>query len=302
MKKSALGLLVLLLAIAGGGVAVWRAQKNAVRRVAPPAAAEDKSVVTPGRGTAEGIIPRRVPAPGEAALDKATRVERIRRDYDEIKAKASTDYAAVGAEFPGGLNAFLRQLALLEREKHADLAAVLTPRELEDLEMREANAGQLVQKLLGDTVATEEQRRAVFRLQRDFDDRFALTFNLTPAILLERESERQKTQRAIIAALGSEELFAVWLRGEGPDYANYRAFAGQQGLPASVALELWAAKNEYTLRRLELNAQSSLPPEQLRATQLALVAQAQARVLSILGAGAYQAAGGDVLGWLPRGK
>jgi hypothetical protein len=302
MKKPALVLLVLVLVIAGADVAVWRARENSARRAAPPAGADHKSSPAPNRNPAAGIIPRRVPAPDEAALDKAARVERIRRDYDEIMAKASADYAAAGAEFPGGLNAFLRQLALLEREKHADFAAVLTPRELEDLEMRETPAGQLVQRLLGDTIATDEQRRAVFRLQREFDDKFALTFDLSAATLLQRESERQTTQRLIDGVLGREELFAAWLRGEGPDYASFKAFATQQGLPANTAFELWGAKNDYTLRRLELSAQSSMPPEQLRALQSTLAVQTQARVLGLLGPVGFQAAGPDVLGWLPKGK
>ncbi len=101
-----------------------------------------------------------------SAADRAASADKIRRDYDEITKKISAEYAAAGDTFPGGLNAYLRQLALLQREKHADLAALLTPRELEDLEMRDTNAGQSVQRLLGESAATEEQRRAVFRLEQ----------------------------------------------------------------------------------------------------------------------------------------
>jgi hypothetical protein len=97
----------------------------------------------------------------------------------------SADYTAAGANFPGGMNAFLRQLALLEREMHGDFAAALTPRELEDYEMRESTTGQSVQRRLAGVAVTEEQRREVFRLQREFDDRFALVFDVTPPALLE---------------------------------------------------------------------------------------------------------------------
>jgi hypothetical protein len=243
----------------------------------------------------------RPPATGLSAAEKAARVAQIKRDYDEVRAKAAADYAAAGPAFPGGLNAFLRQLALLERELHADYAAVLTPRELEDLEMRETAAGQLVQRLLSDTAATDDQRREAFRLQRQFDDKFALTFDTAPATLLLRESERQATQEKIRAALGAP-LFARWLRGEGEDYANFSTFAAQQGLSAAAALELWQAKNDYTLRRLSLNAQRELTPEQVRVAHNVLAEQIRARLLGILGPGGLQAAGPDVLGWLPRGK
>ena len=300
MKKPVVVLIVFALFILGGGVAVWRWRTNEQRATA----GEPPEPAAPTR--AQAAVPRsRLQLPAANALtadEKAAWVERIKRDYEEIRAKASADYAAAGAAFPGGLNAFLRQLALLEREQRKDFAAILTPREREDLELRESTEGQLVQKLLGDTAATDEQRRAVFRLQREFDDKFALTFDMAPATLLQREGERQATQRAIAAALGSDELFAAWLRGEGTDYAGYRAFAAQQGLPTNTAFELWAAKNDYTLRRLELNAQPGMPPEQRRAMQTALAAQTQARVLGILGPGGLHAASADVLGWLPKGK
>jgi hypothetical protein len=233
------------------------------------------------------------------AEEKAARIEKIKRDYDEIRTKASTDYSTAGNAFPGGLNAFLRQLALLEREKRADFAAILTPRELEDLEMRESSAGQLVQKLLGPTDATEEQRRAVFRLQRDFEDRFALTFDVTPAALFERESARQQTQEKIRAVLG-DALFGAWLSGEGEDYASFVAFVTQQNLPRSVPLELWRAKNEFALRRLELAVNRSLSPDQRSAATKLLVQQTETRVLNVVGPGAWPAARTDLLRWLPK--
>ena len=167
--------------------------------------------------------------------------------------------------------------------------------------MRDTTAGQLVQKLLGDTAATEEQRRAAFRLQREFDNAFALTFDVSPPTLLARETERQATQERIRAALG-DTLFAAWLRGEGPDHANFAAFIGQQGLMADAALALWRAKNDYTIRRLALNTQPNLPADQARVAQAALAQNTRAQVMSILGPVAFQAAGPDVLGWLPPGK
>ena len=123
------------------------------------------------------------PIAGLSGPEKLDRIEKIKRDYDEITGKFSVEYAMAGDKFPGGVNAFMRQLALLAFEKRADLAAFLTPRELEDAEMRDTGAGQKVQTLLGNTAATDEQRRAVFELQKAFEDKFALTFDLAPPIL-----------------------------------------------------------------------------------------------------------------------
>ncbi len=233
-----------------------------------------------------------------SAAEKSARADKIRRDYDEITKKISADYATAGDTFPGGLSAYLRQLALLQREKHADLAALLTPRELEDLEMHDTNAGQSVQRLLGDSSATDEQRRAVFHLQQEFEDEFALTFDLTPAALLARETERVATQEKIRSALG-DDLFGAWLRGEGADYAAFAALAQQQGLASSVPLELWQAKSDFTLARLQLKARTDLSAAQSADAERALASQTLTRVTSLIGPAASTDAGRAALSWLP---
>ena len=294
MKKVTVAMIGLaLLLVLGGGTAWWRQQ--AANRAAEQAAVrvgEKKSPQADPRPTAPGAVS--ADSPGE----RMARADKIRRDYDEMTTKFSADFSAAGAAFPGGLGAYLRQLALLQGEKHKDLAAILTPRELEDLELRETNAGQTVARLLGDTAATEEQRRAVFRLQKEFEDRFALVFDLSTPALLAREIERQAVQQKIRSVLG-DVLFGAWLRGEGLDYAGFAAFARQQGLSDTLPLELWREKNEFILARLQLKARTDLTPAQVLELERALVNQTVARVTGLIGPAAMAGPGRDMLTWLP---
>ncbi len=151
--------------------------------------------------------------------EKAARVEKIRTDYDAIRKGVADELAAVAAASASGpgpfgeTQVFLRRLALLEREQRADLAQVLDARELEDFELRESSTGQFVTARLGATAATEAQRRAVFRIRRDFDERFGFAFDLSRAALVERDRGRQEMDERIRAVLG-EELFAAWSAGE----------------------------------------------------------------------------------------
>lgn len=258
-----------------------------------------------GGGSGPGLTGVKSPRPPQldppSAAERLARADKIRRDYDEMTAKFSADYAAAGSAFPGGLSAYLRQLALLEREKHHDLAALLSPRELEDLELRDTNAGQSVQKLLGDTAATEEQRRAAFRIEKEFQDQFALTFDVSPAGLLDREAARQATQEKIRGVLG-DDLFASWLRGEGADYAAFAAFGRKQGLAASVPLDLWRVKNEFVLAELQLKARTDLAPAQAAQAERFLVNETLTRVTGYIGPAAVAGPGRELLNWLPRAK
>jgi hypothetical protein len=292
--------LVLLLAGLGFWLAPRRDTAPAVVEATVRGAAPTTRQV--GRGAPDGAALSPVSGGtggGPWSAEKAARVEKIKRDYDEVHVKAAADYAAGGKNFPGGLNGYLRQLALLDREKRADLAAVLTARELEDLELTETVAGQTVRRLLGDTAATEEQRRAVFRLQREFEDRFALTFDLAPKALLEREHARAQTAERIREVIG-DTLFHEWLKGEGMDYPQLAAMLERRGLPTSTGLELWRVRTEFTLRRLELNAGPAMTSAQQRATLAALIRQTEVRLIGILGAGTVQMERDTALQWLPK--
>ena len=68
------------------------------------------------------------------------------------------------------------------RPTNAAALELLDAQELEDFELRESSTGQLVTGRLGATVATEAQRRAVFRIRREFDERFAFEFDLALAV------------------------------------------------------------------------------------------------------------------------
>ena len=156
-----------------------------------------------------------------------------------------------------------------------------------------------MQELLGQSAASDEQRRAVFRLQQEFDERFALSFDSTPAAAWERERARVELQEKIGGALG-ESLFSTWLRGEGADYGRFSEFVAQHHLPPSTALELWRIKNEYALRRLELNARSDPLSTPSSAAHRELVDTTTAQLQALLGPNVLSHAGPEVLSWLPK--
>jgi hypothetical protein len=211
------------------------------------------------------------------SADKLERLAKIRRDYDEIRMKMSAEFAAAGDKYPGGLNAFLKQLALLEREMHADFAAALTPGELEDYEMAESTTGKALAGRFGAVATSEEQRRTLFRWQKEFDDRFALVFDVTPGALVERVKVQQAMREKVRAMLGDED-YAKWLQAEDATYAGMRTLALQQGLSTKAVSELWRAKDEWTQRKLEIAAQPGLTPEQRAAMHASLAQQTRARV------------------------
>ncbi len=251
MKKAVVRAAAIFAVVA---TAVWLGRRAAPRPSEWEAAG--KAAVTPPPAVAKSLPPASSPRPDASKPDAAMRAARVRailRDYEEISAKMSADYGAAGQAFPGGLGAFLRQLALVEREKRKDLATVMTPRELEDYEIGETAAGQKMRAILDGTAATDEQRRAVFRAEQDFDDKFGFTFDLSPPALAAREAARQAAEQQVRGALG-DELFVTWLQHDDPTYAHFADFAQQQNLPAGAALALLNVRNGFTLSVLDIAA------------------------------------------------
>ncbi len=297
VKRTTL-LLIVFVVVLVATVGFWWRVYPALRPPAVPVLA--RASVAPAVPAAKPVAVRSTaPARPMTPAEKAARVDQIKRDYDEIRNKAAAEYSAAGVAFPGGVSAFLRELALLEREKRRDLLTVLTPRELEDMELRETHAGQMVQQWLGDAAASDEQRRAVFRLQRDFDDQYALTFDLSPALLLARERDRQAAQEQIRGVLG-DTLFPAWLRGEGSDFEGFSYFASQHGLPPSVALAVWRIRNAFVVARLEVAANPALTPEDVQAATARVAQQAEADARAALGPASADASRQNVLSWLPK--
>jgi hypothetical protein len=273
----------------------WRPDRTLLQTVResgvapkPVARTHDRTAIIVGPTTANPI----------RTANPAARIERILRDHAEMSSKFTAEFQAAGADFPGGVNAYLRQLALLEREKWKDLAALVSPRELEDLQMRDTHAGREVQRLLGYTAATDEQKRAVFRLQHAFDEKWALTFDPAPAVLLARQTDWQAAQEKILAQLGPGFL-AAWLRGD--DYAQSTAWGAQHGAGPDFALNVWRLKNEFVLGRLQISAEG-LSPDDAQARLTALVQQTRARAVAMFGPAVVEAAtaeGREL--WAPAG-
>lgn len=238
----------------------------------------------------------------DAAEEKAERIAKIKRDYEELAAKIGGDFNAAGADYPGGLNGYLRQLALLEQEKWKDFAGFLSPDELTELGLRETRAGREVQRWLGEAAGvTDEQRRTVFRLQRDFDEAYALVFDLKPSALLQRETERQAMQEKILSVLGPEG-FAAWARTEGANFGAFTRFVAQQGLPTETAVELWRVKNAFTRQHLTNEAQDGVGEEERARLRGELIAKTRERIVALVSRAAFEAADPAVFAWFERRK
>lgn len=231
-------------------------------------------------GDDAGLFTSAIEAASLAFLPAGKRdaLRRIVADYDEMMAK----FSAGGIQLPSDRE----RLRLLREERERDIAALLTPAEREAYEMRMSPTAATVRARYGEGLATEEDFRAVYALQKAFDEKFPADFaaggRVTPEVMRQRADAQRQLADGIRTALGDEK-FAALRRATDSDLRNVDSLASRLNLPAGTTDRVAAARDTLAAESQRINADTALTPAQRRAQIQALGAQAKAGLAQTLG-------------------
>lgn len=219
---------------------------------------------------------------GDLSKGKISLVQQISDDYDEMmsQVKAATN----GITLPEDR----AKLALLEREKHADLANILSPEELADYEMRNSRITQRLRGPLSLIDATDAEFRAIYSANLPYAD--IIYPNVTGAYSGTAETRQQRTEA--LAAINQQvkntmgaDRFAEWTRAQNYDYQQLARIAQQANLPASVAVAAFDMRSTVGAASVQIGDNAALSPEQKIAALRELALKTQAQYTSMLGTG-----------------
>ncbi len=217
---------------------------------------------------------------GDLPKSKIDLIQRIADDYAEMIAQVRA--ATNGITLPEDRE----KLALLEREKRADLAANLTPAELEDYEMRNSTITTRLRTGLTLMDATEAEFRAIFRVLQPFAD--VLYPNPAGGIVrFTAEDSRLRTEAQaqvaaqLRAALG-EQRHLDYVRSGNSEYQGLHRLAQQNNIPTDAinrAFDLRTSATEESMRIRD----AKLDPAAHSAAMQALAASTKAKLAAHLG-------------------
>jgi len=151
-------------------------------------------------------------------------VQRINDDYAEMTGQIRA--AMQGITLPEDRE----KLALLEREKRADLAALLTPAELADYEMRTSPVTSRLRTPLGIMNASEAEFRAIFEIQQPYANVLNPVAPGRTAESARERSEATKTINAQIKAALGDERFAQYERATNSEFQQLHRLATGAGV------------------------------------------------------------------------
>jgi hypothetical protein len=113
---------------------------------------------------------------------KIDQFNKINTDYAELTQKVHEE--SMGILLPEDR----AKLALLEKEKKADIARLFTPDEQLEYDLRNSEAANMVRSRAGRFDLTEEEFRAVYAAQKSFEDANPRPDQLTPGFAQQRQA------------------------------------------------------------------------------------------------------------------
>lgn len=226
--------------------------------------------------------------------DKAALIASVESDYAEISADSYQD----GLAWPMlGTDEDRDRRQLIEEEKRADIAAVLTPEELERYDLHLSSTANSVRNRLRSIEPTEEEFRAVYELQKEFDDRFgAIRRPASREVEQARSAASRELEEQIKTALG-EARQAELEQARSQSYRAAVKIAEHFNLPRETAAVVRALEVEFGQRR-EAAVRDAATPEDRAEALRTLAAEAGPRLERLLtteGARVFRDHGGS---WL----
>lgn len=231
---------------------------------------------------------------GDLPRQKIDQIQEIMQDYSDLMAQVRTDAQGVM------LSEDRQKLAYLEAEKRKDLTKLLTPEEFEEYQLRTSNTASQLRYSLSAFEPTEQEFRALFKLQEAYDDRFG-QYGTTVRGTAESAQERQAAEKKLIADakefLGPERG-AEYERSRDYSYQNVANLAKRLDLPKDTALTVYNLQKDTEQRANALRSDRTLAQDQRVQQLTTLAAEASAKVASALGDRGFAAYQENAGSWL----
>ncbi len=213
---------------------------------------------------------------GNLTRAKIDALQRIEDDYADMNSAIRA--AMKGITLPQDRD----QLALLTREKHADLAAVLSPEELADYEVRSSPITQLLRNQLADFNPSEAEYRAIFAMQQSFGEKFPYNGNFGGSDYQQRQAAITQLNDQLKATLGNAR-YTDYARETSWDYQQLKSLAERNSLPADATVRAYALRDTVAQQSNAIFDDTTLSTDQKRAALQSLAQDTRSQLLAALG-------------------
>jgi hypothetical protein len=230
---------------------------------------------------------------GDLPPDKLNGIATIEQDYGLMAQELRTN-ARGGPPSP----ADVEKLALLEKERRADIAKLLTPDELLDFQMHYGATSSRMRRDLALFKPSEAEYRAMFPILDTVEQQFPSNLGTTADTLAARRAAEDRLQGEMTAVLGAER-YEQFKQSTDPANAQLNRLVARLDLPLAAVVDVSAVRTEIQQRATEIRQNQELGTEARNGQLAALAEEAAAKISNTLGGprglDAYKEYGGQ---WL----
>ncbi len=220
---------------------------------------------------------------GDMPAHKVKELDRILADYGDMRNEINAALDIMSAPMPDDR----AKLALLEKEQRADIEKLLTPAELEEYNLRSSATARSLASRLSPFKPTEEEFRAIFKLQHELDSEFGAQ-TMGPAT---QNPARQAKQREInekIMAMLPPERAADFKLASDPALYNLSRIAARFNIPSQSALSVADVQKQTMQQFAQLLQDKGLPPAEMSGRLDELKKAATEKMTQALGPKAFE--------------
>ena len=219
---------------------------------------------------------------GNLPPEKIDQLQSILTDYGEMRSQIYS--TTNGVMLPEDRT----KLALLDKEQHVDLSALLTPQELEEYNLRNSSTASQLRSQLALFNPTEDEFRAIFKIQQTLDDQFGSTMTMT----MEQRRQYMEAQKQILPqfqAVLAPDRFAAFQQAVDPAYQQINRLVARLDLPPETSTQVVALQKDIQQRAMSAQMARDATPDQRAAQLIVLNQEATAKLTQALGARGFEA-------------
>jgi hypothetical protein len=186
-------------------------------------------------------------------------------------------------------------LDTLDKEQRAEIVRLFTPEELEEYDLRIGTTANSLRYRLAGVDVTEQEFRALHRLQKAFDEQHGGVASLLdlPAeqrtTMLRQRSESQRQLEAQIKATFGESRYADYQRVNDGNFRQTAQLVTRLGLPPATTDQVQALQKDLQARANALQSDRALAPEDRNSQLAGLATEARTRLGALLGTQGFEA-------------
>ena len=216
---------------------------------------------------------------GNISPGKIYSLDKIILDYsDLINQLYSTNSPAQGPAVDA-------QRKLLEAEQRKDMAALLTPAELEEYNLRNSNASHVARSAVQNMNVSEDEYRAIFRAVQAKEQAHPIVYGVQTADMLDAQAAASREMLSRFRSTLGDERFLKYLNNPYSEFRDIANFASNNpGLSVDQIVGLLDAQGSLNSAMIRANRKPGQTNEDWQLAVAKVAAEYRAQIAAQIGA------------------